>query len=155
MNFLTRISTRATLSALSMLLAAALLAACGGGDSAPAATAGTVGCTGDALAFFTKNAGTFPSTASSFGGSGTVAGIANGSAATVVVGADCTLKVGDGTLMYKDASLSPSPGGQIDVEMTGVNFTGSTYEVYGDGTGLTSVHDTRTNSYMNFFLPKK
>ncbi|CAN5605271.1 hypothetical protein BH11PSE7_BH11PSE7_17770 [soil metagenome] len=116
---------------------------------------GSVGCTGDALAFFTKNAGTYPSTASSFGGSGTVAGIANGGAATVVIGADCTVKVGDASLKYQDGSLSPSPGGQIDVSLTGTNFSFSTYEVYGDGTGLTSLHDTRTDSYMNFFLPKK
>jgi hypothetical protein len=116
---------------------------------------GGVGCTGDALAFFTKNAGTYPSTASSFGGSGTVAGIANVAAASVVIGADCTVKVGDLSLAYKDASLSQSGGGQIDVSLAGTNSGFSTYEVYGDGTGLTSLNDTRTNSFMNFSLPKK
>ena len=122
---------------------------------AASTSTGSVGCTGDALAFFTKNAGSYASTASSFGGAGTVAGIANGGAATVTVGADCTLKVGDASLKYQDGSLSPSPGGQIDVSVTGPNFSFSTYEVFGDGAGLTSLHDTRTDSYMNFFLPKK
>jgi hypothetical protein len=116
---------------------------------------GSVGCTGDALAFFTKNAGSYPSTAQSFGGSGTAAGIANGAAATVVVGADCTLKVGDSTLTYQDGSLSPSPGGQIDVSLTGTGFGFSSYEVFGDGTGLASLNDKRTSTFMNFFLPKK
>ena len=116
---------------------------------------GSVGCTGDALAFFTKNAGTYPSTGSSYGGSGTVAGIPNGGAATVVVGADCTVKVGDGSLKYQDGSLSKSPDGQIDVSLTGTNFSSSTFEVFGAGGGLASLHDTRTDSFMNFFTPKK
>ena len=52
MHFLTRISRGAALPALTMLLAAALLAACGGGDSAPAATATVSGvaATGAAIA---------------------------------------------------------------------------------------------------------
>jgi hypothetical protein len=52
MNFLTRISRAAALPALSIALSAALLAACGGGDSAPAATATVSGvaATGAAIA---------------------------------------------------------------------------------------------------------
>ena len=147
--------------------AAAALTACGGGNdpavapvattagAASAAAAGGVGCTGDVQAFFTKNAGSYPSKAVAQGGTGTVAGIAAGTVATVIVGADCTLKVGDFSLSYLDKSLSPSPGGQIDVSLTGPNSGNSTYEVFGDGTGLTSLNDTRTKSFMNFFLPKK
>ena len=142
----------AKLLSSSLTLSNAVSAVSGGGTTA---STGAVGCTGDALTFFTKNAGSYPSTASSFGGTGTVAGIATGAAATVVVGADCTLKVGDFSLKYQDGSLSPSPGGQIDVSLTGPNSGSSTYEVFGDGTGLTSLNDTRTKSFMNFFLPKK
>ncbi|MBC7376779.1 MAG: hypothetical protein H7346_05005 [Burkholderiaceae bacterium] len=52
MNLLTRISKGAALPALSIVLSAALLSACGGGDSAPAATASVSGvaATGAAIA---------------------------------------------------------------------------------------------------------
>jgi hypothetical protein len=126
----------------------------GTGDTGSTST-GSVGCTGDALAFFTANAGSYASTGQGYGGSGPVAGIANGGAATVVVGADCTVKVGDGSFKYQDGSLSKSPDGQIDVSLTGTNFSNSTFEVFGMGGGLASLHDTRTDSFMNFFTPKK
>ena len=151
MNLLNRLSRGAAMTALS----ATLLAACGGGDGGYGSTStGGAACTGDALAFFTKNAGSYPSTATIIDGSGTVAGIADKAAASVVIGADCSVKVGDASLMYKDASLK-SYSDQINVNLTGTNFTISGYEVFGNGSGLLTLSDVRTNSVMGFGLPKK
>jgi hypothetical protein len=123
----------------------------GGGST----STGSVGCTGDAAALFAANAGSYSSTAQSYGGSGTVAGVAVGSTTTVVVSANCTITVGDSTVSYQDGSLSHDGGGQISVVVAGTNFNNSTYEFFGANNTLASLHDTRTDSFMNFFMGAK
>lgn len=112
---------------------------------------GSVGCTGDAAALFAANAGSYSSTAQSYGGSGTVAGIANGATTTVTVSANCTLTVGDSTVSYKDGSYT-SGGGEIGVSLESTNFDNSSYEFFGANNTLASLHDKRTNSFMNFAM---
>ena len=60
-----------------------------------ASTSSTVGCTGKVAAFFSKNKGSYPTTVQIYtpapSGPSTVAGLANGAAATVVVKDDCTV----------------------------------------------------------------
>lgn len=127
----------------------------GSGGVATSAGGGT-GCTGDVAVFFAKNKGSYPSKGESFGGTGTVAGVANGQATIVIVADNCTVTVGSSTLSYRDGSFSKSPNGQIDVSLSGTGFgPASSYEVFADGAGLASLNDTRTSSFMNFFTPKK
>ncbi len=115
---------------------------------------GSAGCTGDTAALFAANAGSYASTAQTYGGSGTVAGIANGAATTVVVSANCTLTVGDSTVSYKEGSYT-SGGGEIGVSLVSANFDNSSYEFFGTNNTLASLHDKRTNSFMNFFMGAK
>jgi hypothetical protein len=120
-----------------------------------ATSTGGAGCTGLAASFFAKNKGTYPSTADVYTGAGPVAGVANHASTTVVVSENCTVTVNSIVFTYKDGSYSPSPDGQVDVELTsaGTRFPTSTYEVFGKGGGLVSLQDSTTSSYGNFFTP--
>ena len=130
-------------------------------SSSPAsstAAAGGVGCTGDALAFFTKNKGSYPVVADLYtpgplGAAATVAGIKDKGATTVIVSDNCTVTVGAKVFTYKNGSLSKSPDGQIDTEISATGFSTATYEVFGPavGGGLVSLGDSTTGAFGNFF----
>ena len=122
--------------------------------TAPAPTASGGSCSGDTLAFFTKNKGSYPVVADlytpgSLGAAATVAGIKDKGATTVVVSDNCTVTVGTTVFAYKANSYSPSTGGQVDVELTGAGFRAS-YEVFGGSGSNVNVYDETTKAFANF-----
>lgn len=128
-----------------------------GGTSIPTTTtvgAGAgAGCTGDALAFFSKKKGSYSSTADLRGSTSTVAGFKEGAAVTVVVSENCTVSLGATTLTFKDGSYEKFSDGQVNVVVTAPGFTTfSTYEVFANGGGLLSLGDIKTGAFANFFL---
>ena len=111
------------------------------------------GCTGDALAFFTKKKGSYASTADLRGSTSTVAGFKEGTAVTVVVSENCTVSLGSTTLTYKDGTYEKFSDGQVNVVVTAPGFTTfSSYEVFANGGGLLSLGDTKTGAFANFFM---
>ena len=121
-----------------------------GGGSGTAS--GGAGCTGDALAFFTKKKGSYPSTADLRGSISTVAGFKEGATVTVVVNENCTVSLGATTLTFKDGTYEKFSDGQVNVVVTAPGFTTfSTYEVFANGAGLLSLGDTKTGAFANFF----
>ena len=128
-----------------------------GGTSIPTTTtvgAGAgAGCTGDALAFFSKKKGSYSSTADLRGSTSTVAGFKEGAAVTVIVSENCTVSLGATTLTFKDGSYEKFSDGQVNVVVTAPGFTTfSTYEVFANGGGLLSLGDIKTGAFANFFL---
>ncbi|MBC7648961.1 MAG: hypothetical protein H7197_07600 [Vitreoscilla sp.] len=122
-----------------------------GGGSGTAS--GGAGCTGDALAFFTKKKGSYPSTADLRGSISTVAGFKEGATVTVVVNENCTVSLGATTLTFKDGTYEKFSDGQVNVVVTAPGFTTfSTYEVFANGAGLLSLGDTKTGAFANFFM---
>ena len=129
-----------------------------------ASTGSSVGCTGKVAAFFSKNKGSYPTTVQIYtpapSGPSTVAGLADGAAATVVVKDDCTVTIGSRVLTYKDASYAEFPGTgadagkfQVNVTITGAGFTAfSGYEVFISKGSSVSLGDTSTGAFANFFM---
>ena len=117
------------------------------------AASGGAGCTGDALAFFTKKKGSYASIADLRGSTSTVAGFKEGDAVTVVISENCTVSLGATTLTFKDGSYEKFSDGQVNVVITAAGFTTfSSLEVFGNGNGLISLGDTKTGAFANFFF---
>lgn len=106
---------------------------------------GSSACSGKVASFFASAAGSYTGKAATFDNvnfastPATVAGFANGSTQTVVIGADCTVTVGGLTLSYKDASYAEFPGTgadagktQVDVDLTGTGVDMPHFERWTD-----------------------